>query len=216
MDDQILEEVSRFIDWEGNVQWFQVPLSEETAISLKLAPSWVTALTGDSTIKERVEQLWQNIAEELPRTYTVLTEKTTGLALLSTQDSGVSLIYFFETEEGLEYCRGYCPTSDLPAVAEKFPIDLALLYRIHNGFVDFASYDGGPLPVNKWQSAIDPLTNEASLIKIATDGSDAFGFDLSDEQCAAYFVCPNEEEVEEIDEPWEFLDEMIAGPLEDL
>jgi hypothetical protein len=48
------------------------------------------------------------------------------------------------------------------------------------------------------------------------EGSEAFGFDVSESPCIAYVLRPDSGEVEAVTNPWEYLDELMATSLEEI
>lgn len=209
------DELSPFIELEEDVQWLPLPADAGALQSWQLPAGWLSALTEKSSAAEQVAQLWHGLESLLPRTRAVLTKKLYGLSLLSTKERGVSLVYIFNDDGDLSAQRGYAPQPALPAVADRFPVDLRPLYRVHGGLVNFMSDDGGPLPIAEWETLVDPVSEKAGLVKIAVNGPDVFGFDISEDPVKAYAVWPDEEEVEVVDDTWAFLDELVAAPFED-
>ena len=216
IDPKLLEDdLGSFIELEEEVRWLPLPADAAKLEAWRLPEVWLLALSGKSSAPEKVAALWAELESLLPRTLAIFTEKLYGLALLSTKERGLSLIYVFNDDGDLSAQRGFAPPPALPAVAERFPVDLAPLYHVHDGLVNFMSEDGGPLPIAEWKTLVDPVSREESLVKIAINGPDAFGFDISEEPVKAYAIWPEEEEVEVVEDPWAFLDELIAAPFED-
>jgi hypothetical protein len=209
------EEFDTFVELEGDPHWLPLPADPQELAGWQLPDAWRKPLTESGSARDAATALWSDLERVLPRTWAVLTNQLHGLALLRTRERGVTLVYVFSDDGDLSALRGGLPASALPAVAELFPTDLAPLYQVHDGFVNLASDDGGPLPLTNWKTLVDPISKEASLVKIAVNGSDAFGFDISEQPVQAYAVWPDEDEVEALDDPWAFLDEMIASPFED-
>jgi hypothetical protein len=209
------EELSPFIELEEGIRWLPLPADAAELETWRLPEAWLPALSGESCASEKVAALWVGLKALLPRTLAVFAEKLYGLALLRTQERGLSLVYVFNDDGDLSAQRGFAPPPALPKVAGRFPVDLAPFYRVHDGLVNFMSEDGGPLPIAEWKTLVDPVSKQESLVKIAINGPDAFGFDISEDPVEAYAVWPEEEEVDLVKDPWAFLDELIAAPFED-
>lgn len=216
MDPLLLNDLSPFVEWEQDLQWLPVPADESRARAMGVPDRWAHVLTSPDPVGQQVASLWSGLRPVLPRTCKVLAEQTHGLALLRTREHGASLVYLFISGGELVARRGFAPSAALPAIAARFPIDLSPLYQLHDGFVHLASYDGGPLPIAQWKTLVDPETREPSLVKIAVDGADAFGFDISEFPCRAYALSPDDDDVAEIEAPWTFIDDLLASRLEDL
>lgn len=216
MDYQVLKEFSQYIEWEKDIKWMLVQDKCLETCEIKLDELWLRALSGKVPIKDRVKRLWSGMANLMPRSYAVFSEKVLGIALLETRKFGVSLVYFFETGGELVARRGYAPVRKLPIVSANFPVDLSPFYKIHNGLVNFMSYDGGLLPSWEWQTLYDSETKEPSLIKIAVDGSEVLGFDISSMPTRLYFIQPDDQSIEPVSNFWFFIDDLIAGCIEDL
>lgn len=134
-----------------------------------------------------------------------------GLAVLHTRERGASLVYFFRKKNGnFTLQRGFPPAGVLPEVASRFPIDLSPLYSVHDGLVDFCSFDGGPIPSAEWRSLAAADDSNATLVVVAQDGARSFGFDVSGNPARSYEIQPDEDEVAAIADPWAFLDELMA------
>jgi hypothetical protein len=216
MDLKVLNELTRYVEWEGDPNWVGVPADPTVLSRTGVGPFWQDLLTAQITMQERVSRLWSGLEKLMPRSRAVFAEKSIGHALLRTRESTFSLVYLFEAAGDLTARRGYLPAAQLPPVSSYFPVDLKPLYGVHDGIINLMSYDGGPLPTRQWKTLVDKDTGEASLVKIALDGSEAFGFDISESPCLAYVVRPDEEEVEQVEDVWAFLDDLLASPLEDL
>jgi hypothetical protein len=215
LDIKVVESVVSAVDWEGDLSLKAIPLQVDIARTLRLNAEWTRALTGSASTKDRVKSLWSGVEKLLPRTFEVVTTRTSTIALLSTRAAAYSLVYCFRSGDDVVARRGFAPAVVLPDVARDFGVDLRPLYSVHDGFVHLLSNDGGPLPTSQWRYVVDPVTGQASLVKIAMDGSEAFGFDVSEQPAKSYVVRPVDEEVEEVD-AWQFLDDLMACRLEDL
>lgn len=213
--DDTLKDLTRFVEWEGDVEWLPVTADAASFARLGLPTQWASALARETT-RRRVTALWSPLAERLPRTSSVFAAKVSDLALLRTREHGLSLVYLFDVGSELAVRRGFAPVQALPPPASRFPIDLLPLYRLHDGLVHMMSYDGGPLRSREWQSLADPESGEVSLVKIAMDGADAFGFDISEVPAVAYAIRPDDDEVEPVADAWAFLDDLMASRIEDL
>jgi hypothetical protein len=216
LDPEVLAEYSTFVEEEGDVEWISVPLSAAQARELALEPAWAQCLTAKITARECVSRLWGNLKHSLPRTVAALAKKTSALAILSTTERGVSLVYFIGDIPDGEVRRGYAPARELPDISKVFPIDLKPFYQLHDGFVDLVTDDAGLLPTRAWITVPDRHTQKPSLVKVVLEDSDAFGFDVSDSPCQAYLLQPDSGDVELVTDPWEYLDELMAASMEEM
>jgi hypothetical protein len=216
MDPTRLSELSPFVEWEEDVQWLVAGAEDTELRSWEMPSRWQRALGMSVSIAQRIVALWSGLEPLLPRTIMAFAEKAHGLALLRTRQRGLSLVYVFKNPDTLTAYRGFMPLHALPPIASQFPVNLAPFYGLHDGLVHFMSHDAGPLPVSQWQTLIDPDTGESSLVKIATDGPNAFGFDVSESPAHAYGLFPDEDEVRPVQDPWTFLDDLLAGRVEEL
>jgi hypothetical protein len=216
MDPSRLKELSPFVDWEEDVQWLAAGAEDARLSSWELPDQWQRALGLSGSIAQRIVALWSGLEPLLPRTIMAFAEKAQDLALLRTRQRGLSLVYVFNNAGQLTAFRGFMPVQTLPSIASQFPADLAPLYGLHDGLVHFMSHDAGPLPVSQWRTLVDPDSGESSLVKIATDGPNAFGFDVSESPVRGYGLFPDEDEVRPVQDPWSFLDDLLAGRIEEL
>jgi hypothetical protein len=216
MEESLFNELTQYVEWERAVQWLALPTDSTLLRGFGVPEQWISALTKPTTIAQRVLALWGNLAQRLPRASAVFAGKASGLAALRTLERGASLVYLFEAGGELVARRGFLPAATLPPIASRFPVDLMAFYEVHDGLVNLMSNDAGPLPCAQWQTLVDPESHAPSLVKVATDGSAAFGFDVSEQPCRAYALWPDEEEVEPVDDPWAFIDDLLASRLEDL
>jgi hypothetical protein len=216
LDPEVLAEYSTFVEEEGDVEWVNVPLSAARARELALDPWWTRCLTAKVTTRECVSRLWTNLKDVLPRTVAGLAKKTSALAILKTAEKGVSLVYFIGDIPDGEVRRGYAPAHELPDISKVFPIDLKPFYQLHDGFVDFMTDDSGLLPTRAWITVPDRRTGKPSLVKVVMEGSEAFGFDVSESPCRAYLLQPDSGDVELVTDPWEYLDDLMATSIEEM
>jgi hypothetical protein len=138
------------------------------------------------------------------------------LAILKTAARGVSLVYFIGDPPDFVVRRGHAPALALPAAAEFFPIDLIPFYRLHDGFVSLITDEQGPLPTRSWTTFPHRCTGAPSLVTIVQDGSNSFGFDISESPCVSYLLRPDSGEVEVVTDQWGYLDGLMAQILEAL
>jgi hypothetical protein len=202
-----LSELSPFVEWEGDVQWLAAGAEDARLRSWDIPGRWQRALGMSGSIAQRIVALWSGLEPLLPRTL---------MALLRTREHGLSLVYVFSNADALTAYRGFMPLQALPPIASQFPVNLAPLYGMHDGLVHFMSHDAGPLPVSQWQTLTDKDSGEPSLVKIATDGPNAFGFDVSESPAQAYGLFPDEDDVQRVQDPWAFLDDLLASGIEEL
>jgi hypothetical protein len=209
----LIEELTNFIDWEGSVEWIEPPDAPSRLHALGLPEHWVRALSASGAIADRIPMLWGELRTLLPRTFEVFTSRCNALLLLRTAQSAPSLVYVFAYEGWFSARRGFLPV-ELPAIAQRFSTDLTPFYRVHDGLTHLLSHDGGPAPVSEWKTLLDPDSEQPSLVRIATNGPDAFGFDVSEAPSIAYSLQPHEDAVSVVAAPWDFIDDLIASPLE--
>jgi hypothetical protein len=207
--DWMIERLTSFAAWEEHLVWERVPLSPEQANGLP--PGWQAALTGEGSAARRLAMLWGPLADRLPLSFAAFGRHLAGLALLQTGQRPRSLVYAFANgEDDVAAARGFLPCAAPLPILSALSIDLAPLLSVHDGLVHFMSYDGGPLPSSEWMQAGDRAAGEPTLLKIAMDGSDAFGFDVSQQPARAYHVSPAEDMVEFVDDPWGHLDGLLV------
>ena len=214
MDPRLLNDLTVYIEWEGDVQWLALGPEDADASSWNLPERWRQALLTPGASAVKIAALWSGLEDLLPRTLAAYTGKVHGLGLLKTRLRGLSLVYVFDNSGDLTGYRGFPPVPGLPEVAARFPVDLSPFYKVHDGLVQLASFDGGPLPVAEWQTLRDQDTDEPSLVKVVMDGPNAFGFDISEQPVQAYAVLSSIEEVEPVADVWAYLDELLALPIE--
>jgi hypothetical protein len=213
MDKLILDELSHYIGWEGNPRWTALPATPALLADLRLPDAWKAAVAGSHPTEQRIALLWGGLQDRLPRSFRAFIDGLYGLALLQTDQRGLSLVYVFQREYGLTARRGFAPAASLPEIVALFSTDLAPLYAVHDGLVDLMSYDAGPLPSGDWETILDPGTGAPDFVKVALDGSMALGFDVSARPAEAYALSPDEDAVEPVSDVWDFLDTLIAGGL---
>lgn len=218
MDMSLLNELAVFVDWEQEVRWTPLHEAPDDLRQLQLPPAWESALRGSTTVAGRIEALWSGLESLLPRTLAVFCAKCEGLALLQTKTSPLSLVYIFSTDGEITALRGFRPVAALPPISAHVPVNLAPFYSIHDGLIDLASHDGGPAPTADWRVVADRNTGKPGLIKIAMNGPDAFGFDITATPAQAIAIYPDEDDVTVVkdEDVWAFLDNLLASPLEDL
>lgn len=211
MDRALLEEWSRFVEHEEEVQWVPVPSPANRLEAVGIPAAWSALMSRSASVGDAVAQLWQGTQARLPRTARLYGSCVHSLAVLHTRERGASLVYIFRMKNGdLTLRRGFPPAEVMPDVASRFPIDLSPLYSVHDGLVHFCSFDGGPIPSSEWRSLIAPGESDPTLVVVAQDGSRSFGFDVSQNPVQSYEVQPDEDDVAVIADPWAFLDKLIA------
>lgn len=218
MDMSLLNELAVFVDWEQEVRWIPLQATTPELSGIQLPPAWEAALRNSTTVSGRIEALWSGLESLLPRTLAVFCAKCEGLALLETKASPLSLVYIFSADGQITALRGFLPVPTLPPISAQVPVNLAAFYGIHDGLIDLASHDGGPAPTAQWQVVADRDTGKPGLIKIAMNGPDAFGFDITETPAQAIAIYPDEDDVTVVkdEDVWAFLDNLLASPLEDL
>jgi hypothetical protein len=215
-DPLLLTALSPSVEWEKDVQWWVVGAEEAPPGSWNVPHRWQRALSTPGSIAQRITALWSGLELLLPRTMMAYASRARCLALLYTRECGLSLVYVFNNAGELTAQRGFRPVQALPAIASQFPVDLAPFYQLHDGLVNVWSGDGGLLPIAQWQTLVDPESGQQSLVKMANNGPDAFGFDVSATPVQAYSVWPDEDEVRLEQDTWGFLDNLLASWVEDL
>lgn len=216
MNPSLLNELASSVEWEKDVQWRVAGVTGTHPSSWDVPLRWQCALSEHGSVAQRITALWSGLELLLPRTMMAYASKAQGLVLLHTRECGLSLVYCFDNAGSLAAQRGFRPVPSLPAIATQFPVNLAPFYQLHDGLVNFWSGDGGLLPATQWQTLVDPHSGQQSLVKIASHGPDAFGFDVSETPVQAYCVWPDEDEVRPQQDAWGFLDDLLASWVEDL
>ncbi|MEO6237664.1 MAG: hypothetical protein ABIQ52_11745 [Vicinamibacterales bacterium] len=190
------------------------PLDLETAQRIGVPPAWLQALTGPATTSEQILSLWTPLAKVMPRTRLAYAAHAVKLVTVQTSTHPLSLLYCFDLGTAWTAQRGFLPAGALPPIARRFPVDLTLLYALHDGLVNVASEEDGPMPLEQWRAISDSAGGE--LMEILSEGGRGFGFDMSVEPVLAYRLDADSEEapVREVKDPWAFMDEFMASWLE--
>ncbi|MCW6007862.1 hypothetical protein K1W54_25455 [Micromonospora sp. CPCC 205371] len=210
MDLSVLESFSGAVDFEKDVRWLPLSATKSELAAAGVPAGWVELMSRSVSAVELIAQLWRPARAVLPRTADRFT-RVHDVAVLSTRQRGASLVYLFRSADGTQTLwRGFAPATALPPIAARFPIELSALYSVHDGLVNFYSYDGGPLPCAEWRALTESDASDPSLVVIAQDGPRAFGFDVSQSPARAYDVDPEEDDVTLVVDPWAFLDDMTA------
>jgi hypothetical protein len=193
---------------------FTPPLDLAVAERIAVPEAWHQALTGPATISEQILALWAPLAHSMPRTRKAYAAHCVALVALQTDTQPLSLLYCFDLGTEWMAQRGFLPASQMPDVAQRFPIDLTPLYALHDGLVNIASEEDGPLPSDRWTAIPDNQGGE--LIEILSEGGRGLGFDMSVDPVRAYWLDADsrQDPVREVAEPWVFIDDFMARWLE--
>jgi len=199
---------------EGQVIAHTAPLDLETAKRIGVPQAWLEALTEPAPISEQILRLWDPLAKVMPRTRLAYAAHAVALVMVQTSAHPLSLLYCFDLGNGWMAQRGFLPRGQLPASASRFPVDLSTLYALHDGLVNIASKEDGPMPVQEWHAIPDNQGGE--LMEVLSEGGRGLGFDLSVDPVRTYWLDADSEEepVREIKDPWAFMDEFMASWLE--
>lgn len=204
----------KYIAREGQVVVHTPPLDVGVAKRIGVPQAWLEALTGPATISEQILTLWRPLAKLMPRSRTAYATHCVALVAVQTGTHPLSLLYCFDLGTDWMAQRGFLPGRPLPEVAGRFPMDLSPLYALHDGLVNWASQDDGPLPVEEWRATSDQQGGE--ILEVLTEGGRALGFVVSVDPVRAYWVDADSETdpVREVEDPWAFMDKFMASWLE--
>jgi len=199
---------------EGQVVAHTPPLDSATAQRIGVPPAWFQALTGPATISEQILNLWTPLAKVMPRTRLAYAAHAVALVTVETGTHPLSLLYCFDLGTQWTAQRGFLPAGRLPPIASRFPVDLSTLYTLHDGLVNIASEEDGPMPVERWNAIPDRRGGE--LMEVLYEGGRCLGFDMSVDPVRSYWLDADTERdpVQEVKDPWAFMDEFMASWLE--
>lgn len=209
-----LDELLKFVAAEGHVVVHTPPLDLAVAKQVGVPPAWLDALTGPVTVSEQILTLWRSLAKVMPRTRTAYAAHAVALVAVQTDTYPLSLLYCFDLGTRWSARRGFLPGGPLPEVASRFPVDLSPLYALHDGLVHMSSGEAGPLPMEEWTAISDEQGGE--LMEVLSEGGRGLGFDLSVDPVRSYWLDADNEKnpVREVEDPWAFMDQFMAGWLE--
>lgn len=199
---------------EGQVVVHTPPLDPGTAKRIGVPPAWVDALTGPVTISEQILSLWMPLAKLMPRTRLAYAAHAVALVAIQTDAHKLSLLYCFDLGTAWTARRGFLPGGPLPPIASRFPVDLSPLYALHDGLVNIASEEAGPMPVEQWRGIADHEGGQ--LMEFLSEGARGLGFDVSRDPVRTYWLDADSpaDPVREVDDPWAFIDQFMASWLE--
>jgi hypothetical protein len=144
-DEQYAELIDRVVD-EGEPELIIGPLAKPPS---ELPAHWIEALKAHDPYAA-IAQLWKPMEMRLPRVCQALRDRLQGIGLLRTEEREQSLLYFFADEESVFAFRGYPALSTELLDSSQLPQEFLDFYQIHNGWVNYDSEDGGPLPIEQW------------------------------------------------------------------
>jgi len=122
-------------------------------------------------------------------------------------------MYIFTKQGEIFARRGYLPIEKLPPVSGQLPIDLSIVYLIHNGWVDLFSGDTGPLPTEEWQVlGRSNADGQDGFLEVFSTGGNAMGFDIAESPAKSYIIW-SDEDVDPVDDFWSRLDSWMADGL---
>jgi hypothetical protein len=176
---------------------------------------WIALIEGSETPAAFIRRTWAPVQALLPRTCELLAARTSAIALLATAMRPPSLVYMFGLSKDLLASRGFAPDPEwTPAYrAGDWPMDLAPLLSVHDGWVDFFSHDGGVLPSREWRVIGE---GEAPLLEVFRNGAAAVGVDFSVAKPAVVLLDPDADAVLPIADFWSWLDDFHASSLEEM
>jgi len=209
-----LDALLKYIMNEGQVVAHTPPFDSATAQRIGVPPAWFEALTGSATISEQILKLWTPLAKVMPRTRLAYAAHAVALVAVQTGTHPLSLLYCFDLGTQWTAQRGFLPGGPLPPIATRFPVDLSTLYALHDGLVNIASEEDGPMPVEQWHAIADNQGGE--LMEVLSEGGRGLGFDMSVDPVRTYWLDADSEKdsVREVKDPWAFMDELMASWLE--
>ena len=190
------------------------PLDLGTAKRIGVPPAWMEALTGPATISDQILNLWTPLAKVMPRTRLAYAAHAVALVAIQTDTHPLSLLYCFDLGTAWTAQRGFLPGGPLPPIVSRFPVDLGPLYALHDGLVNIASEEDGPMPVEQWRGIPDHQGGQ--LMEVLSEGGRGLGFDMSLDPVRTYWLDADSstDPVREVDDPWAFIDKFMASWLE--
>lgn len=209
------DEILAYLAHEGDVVFHTAPMTLEAAKRIGVPDAWLPALTGPKRIADQIKTLWAPLERWMPRTRAMYAKHCVALAVVQTRQHPLSLLYCFDLGKSWTAQRGFLPGGSLPKEASRFPVDLRPLYDLHDGLVNFASQDDGPLPLARW-SLISDEPGGGGLLEFLSEGGRGLGFDTGSNPIRAYWLDSDDEDdpVEEVKDVWDFLDGYLARWLE--
>lgn len=216
MDAEMLEPFTEHVRREGSPRWFPLSTDANGVIAFNLPASWRDAAVSSGSKRAIIRKIWGGVATTLPRTYTLILDRVVDISILATDRNPSSLVYFFRNADQIIARRGYAPLTAMPAIAAKFSEDLFPFYSMHNGWVNFFSDDGGLLRVTDWESFPNADGADPGFVKVASLGSNAFGWDVSSSPPECYTLWPDDDDVERVDEPWSELDGWMSASIKNM
>jgi hypothetical protein len=206
----LLEQVAQ----EGDPKLY-TSLEEGLAAIPALPPAWEPLRRASEGRRETLNALWSEVGGTLPKTLKMLERKVAGFAILTTAARQPSLLYLLGKGRDLLAQRGFWPTSKLPAVAKKLPIDLLPFYQLHDGWVSVFGGEDGPLPSGEWR-IIGQAPDIKGFLQIYANGAQGVGFDLDGTPPTPVAIDADEPDVEELEDFWSDLDDRLSATMRSL
>lgn len=209
------DELLSYLANEGNVVSHVPPLNNDLALRIGVPSAWLPALTGPANVNLQIRTLWEPLAQWMPRTRAMYVKHCVALVAVQTDRHSLSLLYCFDLGKSWMAQRGFLPSGPLPEVATRFPVDLRPMYALHNGLVNFATGEDGPLPLTQWSLIPDPPRG-GGLLEVLSEGGRSLGFDIGTNPIRAFWLDTDDESdpVEEVTDAWAFIDGYLAKWLE--
>ena len=209
------DSILKHLEFEGGLVHYAPPLETDLALNLATPQNWLPALCGPQNPAEQIRTLWAPLEQWLPRTIDAYAKNCLALAVVRTREAPLSILYCFDLGKTWTAMRGFAPNSALPEVSRAFPVDLTPLYALHNGLVNFASGEDGPLPIERWTLIEDPQRG-GGLLEVLSEGGRGVGFDIGSKPVRCYRIDADDEDepVTEIADPWAHVDSHLAKWLE--
>ncbi len=212
IDSGIVEEIEDMLAEEGGyyAQWMS---RDAQRIAKEFPSEWKEAFQ-NHLLPEAIAKLWSGVSKHLPRFTKLLSAKTMDVVVVSSDTAPPSLLYVLVDESAGEFVayRGYLGTVDSTDLSKKLPIDVSPLYAIHNGWVELASLEDGPLPMADWDLI---ETQDSKFLQMMSLEEDSMGFDLTESPAKAYMLWRSHQEVEDIEDFWPWLDDFLSESIED-
>lgn len=204
---------------EPEFSCFEAILYGATLTSTKsssLLNSW-KELAHDDYLKGSLSNYWLSEVRSFSKFAPMLEKKVHQMAIGKYQGKDeYALLYFFLQNGDLRTWIGHMPLEELPEIFSKLAIDLAPLYRIHNGFYNLDFGEPGYLPIGRteiFKNPENPL--EKGFLKLFEHGTSVMGIDLDNGNNKAYIIWSSDEEVEQIESIWVELDSWLTDIIEE-
>ena len=167
-----------------------------------------------SAIGELLKKRWAPMSTLLPRTIEMIGAKAQEVLMLHEGGVDKGLLYVFVEDEVYSAFFGANGVDLISDFAESLSVDLSTFYACHDGWFEISGLDG-LLPCRMFERYIEPVSGADSFLKIAQRGVNSLGFDVETVPTSTYMIWASDEEIERIEDFWNFVDHWYVAALED-